>query len=273
MNQTPLQSVTADDIERYRQDGVVCLRGMFDSDWVNLLLRACRECIADPDNNGYRGLARSTGFTSLKWPSRFNDDIRRFFYESPIAELIAAVIGATEMRFFNDQIFAKDAGVEQKTFWHHDAAGWPVSGDMVPSCWMPLTGVTREGSGLVVARGSHKNPNLFWPITDQSKSMLQPPDRVPCPDFDAQDDVEVLSWEMEPGDVLLMHPRAAHAAGGNATNDRHRVAITSRWFGDDIRWQPRPECVEIPFFEQSRMTPGERPLEPEFPLIWQAAAN
>ena len=73
---------------------------------------------------------------------------------------------------------------------------------------------------------------------------------------------------MQPGDALIFHPRAVHSAGGNHSRDQHRIALTSRWFGDDIRWDPRGECVVIPHYSQSEMRAGEAPAGDDFPLYW-----
>ncbi len=268
MNRQLRHKITEDLKREYHSNGVVCLRDQFDREWVDHLLKLTSSAIAQPERNGYRGLAKSEGFISLKWPSRFNKGIAQFFRDSPAAEMVAQVIGSKELRFFNDQIFAKEPGVEQKTFWHHDAAGWPVIGEQVPSLWIPLTPVTRENSGLVCVRASHQRTSLYWPITDKSKNLERPPAREECPDFDRVDDAEILSWDMAPGDALLIHPRTVHAAGGNQSKTQGRVAITSRWFGDDIVWDPRPECVEIPFYSSAQMKPGAAPGGEEFPLVY-----
>src|SRR6185436_17205703 len=51
-----------------------------------------------------------------------------------------------------------------------------------------------------------------------------------------------LSWDMEPGDALVIHPWWYHYSCGNPTPN-WRIAVPTRWFGDDIRWNPRPESL------------------------------
>ena len=51
------------------------------------------------------------------------------------------------------------------------------------------------------------------------------------------------------------------------------VALATWWYGDDIRWDPRPECekghAEAPFAAMPKGGwPGDHPL---FPLRWRAA--
>lgn len=41
-NQSPLRDVTQDDVETYDRDGVVCLRNVFEKDWIDSLLPFAR---------------------------------------------------------------------------------------------------------------------------------------------------------------------------------------------------------------------------------------
>ena len=55
---------------------------------------------------------------------------------------------------------------------------------------------------------------------------------------------------------------------GNQTGER-RVAYATWWPGDDVVWNPRPECevgrADAPF---AAMTPGTRPDPAQFPILW-----
>ena len=71
----------------------------------------------------------------------------------------------------------------------------------------------------------------------------------------------------EPGDMLVVHPWVLHYSAGNPTDD-WRVAISERVFGDDIRWAPRPDCLNIAGVSFDEMLDGEKPEGPLFPLLW-----
>ena len=208
---------------------------------------------------------------SIKHLCRVVPEFEEYVHDSPAAEIVGRVIGARRVGFFYDQIFAKTSGSDSKTPWHHDAPGWPVTGEQLPSFWMPLTPITRENS-LECLAGAHTNENLYWPPTRDSLKMERPKNREVCPDFDQRRDdpsLKFLWWEMEPGDALLIHPRALHYSAGNLHPSQRRVALTTRWYGDDIAWEPRPECVPGPPGVDFRAMPeGERPEPPHFPIIW-----
>ena len=72
---------------------------------------------------------------------------------------------------------------------------------------------------------------------------------------------------MEPGDLLVVHPWALHYSAGNPTDD-WRIAVSVRLFGDDIRWAPRPDCVNLAGVSLDEMIDGDRPEGQLFPLLW-----
>jgi ectoine hydroxylase-related dioxygenase (phytanoyl-CoA dioxygenase family) len=77
---------------------------------------------------------------------------------------------------------------------------------------------------------------------------------------------------MEPGDALFIHPRTLHFSTGNRTRQR-RLAYATWWYGDDVVWDPRPECEDpAPGVDTSTMRRGGRPAGDAIPVVWRAAA-
>jgi hypothetical protein len=76
-----------------------------------------------------------------------------------------------------------------------------------------------------------------------------------------------LTWDMDVGDMLVVHPWVLHYSGGNPT-DVWRIALSVRVFGDDIVWDPRPDCVNLAGVSFDEMIEGEAPLGPLLPLLW-----
>lgn len=269
MNREPLQPVTQDHIDTYARDGVVCVRGMFDQSWIDLL-RPEAERIRDmPEEEKNKG--NLFGGKHL-WHSQ--EAFRRYAFESPAAEIVGRIMQSQSIRFFFDQIWTKEPGSTNRTPWHTDRMGWAVDGQMVPSFWMALSPVTKTNSLECIA-GSHKDATRYWNKTQNSKQMIQPADRPDFPDFNERRDdpaVTFLSWDMEPGDCLLIHPWCFHYSCGNPLED-WRIALSTRWFGDDITWNPRPESINIPGISFDEMVKGTRPKGPLFPLIWSQSGE
>ncbi|MEL7030416.1 MAG: hypothetical protein AAGL49_14680, partial [Pseudomonadota bacterium] len=62
-------------------------------------------------------------------------------------------------------------------------------------------------------------------------------------------------------------PWTLHYSAGN-TSDDWRIAVSIRVFGDDIRWAPRPDCVNLAGVSFDEMIEGEKPAGSHFPLLW-----
>jgi ectoine hydroxylase-related dioxygenase (phytanoyl-CoA dioxygenase family) len=60
------------------------------------------------------------------------------------------------------------------------------------------------------------------------------------PDIERERDrFDIVSWAVEPGDVLIFHPRMLH--GGAPTHEgRQRRTLSLRFFGSDAVFAPRP---------------------------------
>lgn len=262
MNKAPLQPITTDHIETYARDGVVCLRGMFDQDWVDLLLAEAK-AVMDGDIDKLAG-----NFGDMHLWQR-SEAFRRYIFESPAAEIVGRTMQSNEIRFFFEKLWAKEPRSTKPTPWHTDRMTFPVDGHMVPSFWMALTDVTQENSLECVA-GSHKDDTRYWNWTYNSAQMIQPPDRPNFIDYNERrddPDLTFLSWEMQPGDCLLIHPRCYHYSCGNPT-DQWRIALSTRWFGDDVTWDPRPECMNLPGISFGEMFKGAKPQGLLIPLAW-----
>jgi ectoine hydroxylase-related dioxygenase (phytanoyl-CoA dioxygenase family) len=76
---------------------------------------------------------------------------------------------------------------------------------------------------------------------------------------------EVFGFATEPGDAVVFHPRALHAALG-AAPDRPRRTFTIRLAGDDIRWRPRSSYYH-PWMSELGLERGEPLDHPWFPVL------
>lgn len=262
MNRSPLRPISDADREAYQRDGAVCLRQVFDRDWIDLLLPIAQRLV---DGEDFGLLPHRP----LNFMTRTIPEFRELVFRSPLGEACGRTMASREVRFLFDQIFAKPPQSDAKTIWHNDRGGWPVTGGMIPSFWMPLTPIVKANSLEVIA-GTHRQDVKYWNSTANSRQMVKPEGRVNVPDGEEvrnNPDYRFLSWEMEPGDALLIHPWALHYSSGNPT-DGWRIAISVRPLGDDILWDPRPECVNMAGISFDEMIPGVKPEGSMVPLIW-----
>jgi len=260
---SPVRAISDADKEVYERDGAVCLRQALDPGLIDRMLPVARRLLIDKEDFGL--LPSYPG----RYLARTIPEFRQLIFDSALGEAAGRAMGSKEIRFFFDEIFAKGPQSVDKTIWHCDRMGWPVTGSMVPSIWIPLSPITKANSLECIA-GSQVEDVPYWLFSPNARKMTRPPDRVPHPDGEARradPDARFLTWDMEPGDILVIHPWTLHYSHGNPTDD-WRIALSVRVFGDDIRWAPRPDCVNLAGVSFDEMLDGERPEGPLFPLIW-----
>lgn len=267
----PLHELPDELVARYRADGAVPVRGVFDASWIERLRAGVEKVLAAPGPlvrvntaEGDPGLF----FVDFCMWRRF-DEFRAFALESPAAELAARLMGARRVRFYHDHLLVKEPGTRDRTLWHHDLPYWPLEGEHVLSLWLPLDPVPREVCPEFV-RGSHRWGRRFAPRRFRDASGLAASDDgyEPMPDLDAERERhEMLAWQLEPGDAIAFHALVVHGAPGNPATDRRRRGYATRWLGDDVRWAERAGAVSPPI-EGHGLRPGD-PVESEvFPLVW-----
>jgi ectoine hydroxylase-related dioxygenase (phytanoyl-CoA dioxygenase family) len=248
--QTALR-LTDDEIEAFWRDGAICLRGVFEASWIELLRDATDRAIAAPGPLAIDATAEQNKkfYIELGLWSRMAP-FKAFVFESAAAAIARQLLRTARLNLFFDQLFVKEPGTAAKTPWHQDQPYWPVAGRQVLSLWIPLDPVTLATGGLEYVRGSHDwnafyRPEKFGagrPGHEDKLSRLQG-ERIP--DLDAERSRhEFLSWDMQPGDTLVHQAMTIHGAPGNSSSTVRRRAYSIRWAGDDATWDPRPGILE-----------------------------
>lgn len=268
----PARPVSPADIAAFQRDGVVCLRGVFDADWCRVLNDAVREAM-DSGRGRVREpkLAEGQGrFYSSVYQSDHDARLARLRDASPAPVVAASLMGADRVRFFYDQIFVKAPGTAAPTPWHNDLPFWPFEGEDLVSLWIALSPVSKETSGVQYVAGSHRWKRMFRAVTpDYDPAFMNPAHEI-CPDYGdgTHRDVRVLSWDMEPGDVLCHHPLTVHGAAGNASATQWRIGLSIRYLGNDVRWDPRPHTMKLR--RDPGVQPGQFPADDvALPVIWE----
>jgi ectoine hydroxylase-related dioxygenase (phytanoyl-CoA dioxygenase family) len=273
MNREPLHPITEADIDAYERDGVVCLRGMFDDEWVTRMRNATMAYRA-AGSGRLRVVQKEdeeAQFYSNVFMCGSDPDFLAFRDTSPAAKIAAALMRVDKVRFWYDQLFVKDPGTSAVTQWHHDLPFWPFMGEHLISIWVAFTPVTKATSGMEYIAGSHRWGKFYRPITPDEDPAFANPDLEPCPNFSKRaDDPELkfLSWDLQPGDCLCHHPLTVHGAGGNKSADQLRIGLSIRFLGEDVQWDPRPYTVKLPM--EPAVPKGAYPADDQlFPVIWE----
>jgi len=268
----------------YNEHGVVRLPGLIEPEWVDRILTTIDQTaqMADEPQPPGRDLSfgRADGRMTIRYMWRDVPTVRDFLLRPDLAEPIARIVGTQTLRLWFDLTFihsgASTGEAGAGTPWHHDIGAFTFKGEQLPSLWMAMTPADAQRSRLEFISGSHKTVPGF----------IRTPDNVPpadgsgdgfldIPDYDAMvaaGTERLITWDCEPGDAIIIHPYTVHGARGNTAGDKHgrRVAITTRWLGDDVRflptnWAKAQKAVGI---AKSGLALGSRGTGEYFPLVW-----
>ncbi len=263
----------AADIESFERDGVVCLRGRFDSHWLESLAIGVEKNFQNPG-------PWHTVYTSEGNPGGFYDDYcnwsriteyKDFIVDSPAAEIAAKLMRSKAARIYHEHVLVKEPGTKEATPWHHDLPYYGVDGDQLCSIWLPLDPVPESACPTFV-NGSHANGKMYYPrLFLTSKDYGEGIDGFETlPDIEAnRDELDIVSWELEPGDCIVFHMRTLHGAPPTSGLKSRRRAFSTRWIGDDARFAERAWTTSPPYPEV-QLNHGDAMEHDSFPVMWQA---
>jgi ectoine hydroxylase-related dioxygenase (phytanoyl-CoA dioxygenase family) len=260
----------------YAEHGVAYLPRLVEPVWVPRLLAeidaaAARAGVADSGSVVTYGAG--PGRMTIRWLWRESQLLRDFMMNPALGETVARVIRASQVRFWYDNTFIHEGGTDGAgTPWHHDVAAFPLKGTQNPSLWIALTAADATTSTLQCIDGSHNDRVQYRPPPNPGQeNRPADPGFVDLPDIDAllaENKLKSLSWTVEPGDALLIHPYTLHGAAANRVLGRRRVSLTTRWAGDDVVWGPDRYSMKVPGMDIATVEPGTPPSGDLFPLVW-----
>lgn len=300
-----VRPLTADEIETYRRDGVVCLRKVLNDEWVALVRGAVDDAERRFRETPVEGMAAPTtetsnlhalnqlgtmlegmGTTVLRDDSENGDEpstngefilvnnavldypaLQRLALESPLGQIAAQLFDSEKVNFLFDQIFIKQPGANTRTAFHQDQGYFHVDGEQIASFWTAAEPVAKENGAMGYVRGSHR-----WDLHSPNVFVGQatPPDAAlpTLPDIEGNEaDFDIVYFDVEPGDVIVHHYRTAHGARGNTSLDQPRRAVSLRYAGDDATVLHRGSAPpEFP--TDPSLKDGDSLTSETYPLVW-----
>jgi ectoine hydroxylase-related dioxygenase (phytanoyl-CoA dioxygenase family) len=274
--------VTDQHIEQYATDGVVCLKQAISPAWIETLKAGLARNLVEPSprarqwNQAADGT--TTNYDSQSWQS--NPEYRDFILNSNMAEVAGQVMNCQAVNFYFDAIFVRSAGAQFRTPFHQDEPYWSVEGFDCSSAWMPLVPVAKQ-SALEFVRGSHRwnqkyAQTNFGAMTGDARDQVAfGTDLPPFPDVEGErEKFDLVSWDMEPGDVALFNARTIHGGSGLLAPDRGLPVFNTQWLGDDVRVCFRPEGMDPDHSQvmtEIGLVPGDRIGGALYPEVWRRA--
>ncbi len=271
--------------EEFRENGVVLIERALDPASLQTAEEAYNWSLAHPSPG-------SSNFVSKDSAATFYQDLanpqalaayRKMLEASPAADIAAALWGTPEVWFMYEQVFLKEGGESRRTPWHQDSSYLPIDGNDIAVVWISFQPVAKDNS-LEFVRGSHRgvlyDGSSFDPNDDTAP--LYGNGVLPrLPNIEAERAKwDIVSWAVQPGDVVVFHPAMLHGGAPTHGSIRRRT-LSLRFFGEDATYVRRPTGVEAttppfrrdPGKEDTRsalaklpetLTPGDPFRHPEF---------
>src|SRR6185369_4794859 len=185
------------DVEAYRRDGFVLVRGMLDGEEIGLLGRAAREDRV-LDQHSFGRADGEGGTVRLSLWNHPTDTIYGMVARSESIVGSAEKILEGEVYHYHSKMIMKDPRVGGAWTWHQDYGYWYQNGVLFPlltSAYIAIDPSTRENGCLQVVKRSHELGRIEHVLTGEQAGADN--DRVQ----EILKKLDLVHVEMDPGDA------------------------------------------------------------------------
>ena len=203
--------ITGSQVDAYRRDGYVLVRGMLDKEEAELLGRAAREDRV-LDQHSFGKADGEGGTVRLSLWNHPTDTIYGTVARSESIVGSAEKLLGGEVYHYHSKMIMKDAKVGGAWTWHQDYGYWYQNGVLFPlltSASIAVDRANRENGCLQVIKGSHELGRIEHVLTGEQAGADQ--ERV----NEILKKLEVVYVEMEPGDTVFFHANLLHRSDQN----------------------------------------------------------
>lgn len=196
---------------------------------------------------GYPGAPPSRGAAGGDTPRRLLNAYARFPALRPVVTgaavgtYLRALMGTDQVRLsqcHHNCVMTKAPGYSSVTLWHQDVRYWAFQRPELISLWIALGHETEENGALRLIPGSHRQ--TYAPERLDEAKFLRPE----LPENQALIE-QARTVALAPGDALLFHCRAFHAAGRNLT-DRIKLSAVFTYHAADNHPVPGTRSAQYP---------------------------
>ena len=224
--------VTNGQIQQFREQGFVILRGVLTSEEVEAYRVEIKKATAKL-NQEKRKLedrdAYGKAFLQTMNLRLINDGVLKLIASRRLGKIAADLMGVDGVRVYHDQSLFKEPGQgTNPTPWHQDQYYWPLEELTTTGFWMPLVGIEEGMGGMKWAAGTHKLGFLGQhAISAESQKFFD--------GYIAEKNIPVTEGvPMKKGDVSFHYGWTLHAAGPNCS-DKMREAMIGTYYADTMR--------------------------------------
>ena len=255
-------------IKEYQDCGVVVIRNIISSYWLEQLSIGIEKNFKNPSE--YKCVYEKNENNEMFYDDYCNwqriEEYKDFFFNSNVAKIASNLMQSNSVHLFHEHVLIKEPGSKKKTPWHQDQPYYCIDGKDNCSLWIPLDNISKNVCPEFVI-SSHKWNKQYLPTKFFGKPYEQHDDGFKIiPDIDNnRDDYDIISWSLNPGDIIAFNFSTIHGAPGNDTFHRRR-AFSARFIGDDATFAKRKGETSPPFPEV-KLKHGDKMESPSFPKI------
>jgi len=271
--------LTQHQIDQFKADGAVFLKGKFSSQWIEQLTHGIDANMKHPSPR----FARHTkdddapGYFEDFWVWDRHQGFEKFVFQSPAAKIAAELLGAKKINLVMDNWFFREAGSKSGAPFHHDISYFDFEGSMCV-LWLPLASVKRH-EGIAWVKGSHLWNKLFLRTRfregyqeDGEAGEVNGKTYHLTPDIlNNQQNYEFLEWDFELGDCVFFDMRTLHGNLNQAIPDDnvHRYTLRMAKEGSKVEYRGTWAQAERTIMEANGYQNGDDLSGGMFPTLYE----
>ena len=190
---------------------------------------------------------------------------------SPLPFFAAQLLNSNKINLFYDQLFVKEPETNNRIRWHNDQPYWPIRGWPVIYFWKPLDPISKENGPMEFISKSHRWEKWYQPenfAPGASKTYEKNPKFEKIPDIESNSDkYDIISFDMNPGDLLDFHALVVQGSAVNISKFRRRRGYAVRYTGNDVIY-----CTEDGSHIDLRnpeLKDGDCLDSKQYPVVWE----
>jgi ectoine hydroxylase-related dioxygenase (phytanoyl-CoA dioxygenase family) len=261
--------LTASQLQQFHRDGFLLGRQILDANQVGILQEEMERVICDRGNKGVRqpvSIANLTGRAEEPvwqivniWQA--SEPFSELVHNPTIAEDIAQMLHAEELRLWHDQIQYKPAGVGGVNMWHQDWPYWGIlSAPHQVTAWVALDDVDEENGCMSMVPGTH-----LWGNTIEFLHTLGQDFSAMPAEYQGKP-VTIRTSPVKAGHVHYHHALTWHGSNRNRSG-RKRRAIALHMMSNQTRYVAAGRHIMKQFVA---VADGDVLAGDAFPVVWSA---
>lgn len=238
--------LTSEQIQAYREDGVLHVPAFLNADEVQQLKAAVLDAVNVLGDKKLIGsdMRQSDDYYGQVFTQKLNlwminDTVRSFMLSPKLGQMLCRLEGVKGMRVWHDQTLIKEP-FGNPTAWHLDNPYWSFDSRHAISIWIALEDATPWNGCMCFLPGSHK-------LADFKTPGIGPNMRELFKTYPEMARIPTRPVPMKAGDCSFHNGLTAHGAGANMTHGR-RIAMTCAYMPEGSTFNGKQNILPRDYF-------------------------